>query len=217
MSVSESSSRAKQLHKSSIKRIIWNISTIMQARCLENVQSQSLSTKNKRGYHTSPKEFFLPDLLDRALEFFAKTTKRETFFFNCITIQKSISRSLINRAGGYKTHFQPKAPGLNEACSRKDVLLQWKLTRNYGSVRPSSDNLLRNEEIVSSLFILLFNITKPFDRVLKLLNAQIFNHKRDICLNNLEHLHPTSCSFDKKEMICHARCSLYHTGILLFL
>ena len=84
-------------------------------------------------------------------------------------------------------------------------------------VRPSSDNLLWNEEIVSSLFILLFNITKQFDRVLKLLNAQIFNHKRDICLNTLEHHHPTSCSFDKKEMICHTRCSLYHTGILLFL
>ena len=160
--------------------------------------------------------FFLTCLTEH-LNFLQKLQSVRPFFFNCIIIQKSISRSLINRAGGYKTHFQPKAPGLNEACSRKDVLLQWKLTRNYGSVRPSSDNLLRNEEIVSSLFILLFNITKPFDRVLKLLNAQIFNHKRDICLNNLEHLHPTSCSFDKKEMICHARCSLYHTGILLFL
>ena len=89
--------------------------------------------------------------------------------------------------------------------------------RNYGSLRPSSANLLRNGEIFASLFMFLFNITKACDIVLRPLDAQVFNHKREIYLNTLEHLHPTSCSFGKKGMICHSRCSLYHTGILLFL
>ena len=51
--------------------------------------------------------------------------------------------------------------------------------RNYGSLRPSSANLLRNGEIFSSLFMFLFNITKVCDIVLRPLDAQIFNHNNN--------------------------------------